>query len=118
MESMIRKYIYQNNDDYYIIYNNGILYAYDYQQNLLAQTKKIELIRKFIFSNKKGICYFWVCSRRFVFEWNVYTNTLNKIQFTKQLEPEIYFFVEHKDRLVIYFEGRENKNAISKKILF
>ena len=44
--SVIGEYIYKYHKDFYLIVKNKIFYAYDYNHNLLSQTKKLRELEK------------------------------------------------------------------------
>lgn len=68
----INKYIYKNANDYYVIKNRDILYVYDFNHILIAQTKTIKNVIRVLLSNDNRTIYFWAFNRTFIYSWDIY----------------------------------------------
>lgn len=109
----IKQYIYHYSEDFYLIKNKNVIYAYDYHHNLLGKTKKIPYIIGTRIS-KEGNVIFSVSNRKYIYIWNIKQQTLNKVNYTKSTDPSFYNIFDDDEFIYIYFSDFNNGNCYHK----
>lgn len=112
----IKDYIYHFSDDFYLIKKNNTIYSYDYHHNLIGQTKKIRGIIGTMIS-KEGHVVFTVSDRKYIYIWDIKNQSLNKINFTKSINPSVEKIFDDDKKIYIYC-GVDNKLIYVDKTTF
>lgn len=102
--SFIKEYIRSYSSNYYLLKKKDILYAYDYDHQLLSQTKKLKYSYRILISQDNNV-YIGVHPKKYIYQWNVYNGELTKINITNCKEIEIHCIYEDSKNVYVQFYG-------------